>query len=112
MRALKLSRDYAESLKMAVKKRKRESAAFFPSGSGSDSDQIANEQLKRSTSSASSSPSYARYGSSSMTSQLLNVVNRSIQETPWEQRLDNMVCYFSIQIVTFFWQISLSDLHY
>ncbi|VDN41047.1 unnamed protein product [Gongylonema pulchrum] len=31
MRALKLSRDYAESLKMAVKKRKRESAAFFPS---------------------------------------------------------------------------------
>ncbi|VDM21640.1 unnamed protein product [Wuchereria bancrofti] len=93
MRSLKLSKDYTETLKMVVKKKKRDYTGSLQSGgsccSSSESDQLVDESPSVQTSSSFtlSSPTYATYGLTSTTNQLLHAVNKSIEAAPWHQQL-------------------------
>ncbi|CAG9532374.1 unnamed protein product [Cercopithifilaria johnstoni] len=93
MRSLKLSKDYTESLKMIVKRRKRDYAISLQSSgsccSSSESDQLVDESpsLQASSSFTLPSPTYAAYGLTSTTNQLLHAVNKSIEAAPWHQQL-------------------------
>ncbi|VDN94849.1 unnamed protein product [Brugia pahangi] len=93
MRSLKLSKDYTETLKMIVKKKKRDCTGSLQSGgsccSSSESDQLVDESPSVQTSSSLtlSSPTYTTCGLTSTTNQLLNAVNRSIEAAPWHQQL-------------------------
>uniref|UniRef100_A0A0R3S0M8 HTH iclR-type domain-containing protein n=1 Tax=Elaeophora elaphi TaxID=1147741 RepID=A0A0R3S0M8_9BILA len=97
MRLLKLSKDYTESLKMVVKRRKRDYTGSLQSGgsccSSSESDQLVDESPLQTSSSFTLPPStYANYGLTSTTNQLLHVVNKSIEAAPWHQQFSsNMV---------------------
>ncbi|KAM3723117.1 Iron-sulfur assembly protein [Dirofilaria immitis] len=95
MRSLKLSKDYTESLKMIVKKRKRNYTGSLPSRgsccSSSESDQLGDESssLQASSSFTLPSPTYVTYGLTSTTNQLLHAVNKSIEATPWHHGLNS-----------------------
>ncbi|OZC07869.1 hypothetical protein X798_05081 [Onchocerca flexuosa] len=99
MRSLKLSKDYTENLKMVVKKRKRNYTRSLQSKtlwggsccSSSESDQLVEESpsLQTSSSFTAPSPTYATYGLTSTTNQLLHAVNKSIEAIPWHQQLDS-----------------------
>ncbi|VDK73429.1 unnamed protein product [Onchocerca ochengi] len=99
MRSLKLSKDYTENLKMVVKKRKRNYTRSLHTKtlwggsccSSSESDQLVEESPSLQTSSTFTlpSPTYATYGLTSTTNQLLHAVNKSIEAIPWHQQLDS-----------------------
>ncbi|EFO26547.2 hypothetical protein LOAG_01939 [Loa loa] len=95
MRSLKLSKDYTETLKMVVKKRKRDYAGSLQSSgsccSSSESDQLVDESPSLQTSSSFTlpSPTYASYSLTSTTNQLLHAVNKSIEAAPWHQQLSS-----------------------
>ncbi|VDK84205.1 unnamed protein product [Litomosoides sigmodontis] len=95
MRSLKLSKDYTESLKMIVKRKKRDCTGPLQSGgsccSSSESDHFVDESpsIQPSSSFTLSSPTYATCGLTSTTNQLLHAVNKSIEATPWHQQLSS-----------------------
>ncbi|VBB25549.1 unnamed protein product [Acanthocheilonema viteae] len=77
---------------MIVKRRKRDYTGSLQSGgsccSSSESDQLVDESpLQVSSSFTLPSPTYATYGLTSTTNQLLHAVNKSIESAPWHQQL-------------------------
>uniref|UniRef100_A0A915Q494 Uncharacterized protein n=1 Tax=Setaria digitata TaxID=48799 RepID=A0A915Q494_9BILA len=97
MRSLKLSKDYTETLKMVVKKRKRDYTGSLQSGasccSSSESDHLVDESpsLQATSSFTLSSPAYTCYGLTSTTNQLLHAVNKSIEAAPWHQQFSTIM---------------------
>lgn len=74
--------------------------------SSSESDQLVEESPSLQTSSTFTlpSPTYATYGLTSTTNQLLHVVNKSIEAIPWHQQPDsNSVWKFLWQFIMGFW---------